>query len=94
MSSAFRRAQLAEVDGGIGFMSWRGRVMRPVTDRQTQQGATVLFECDCGGLGQLDAQRFGFHFCRRATMMLRMTISLRMQATSATFFSFPLPTKR
>jgi len=30
----------------------------------------------------------------RSIMMVRMLISLRMQATSATFFSFPLATRR
>jgi hypothetical protein len=43
---------------------------------------------------QLATKRVGSHFWRRAIMVLRMTMSLRMQATSATFGFFPLAIRR
>jgi DNA-binding transcriptional LysR family regulator len=39
-------------------------------------------------------KRLASHFSRRSIMTLRMQISLRMQAVSATFFSLPLATRR
>jgi hypothetical protein len=42
----------------------------------------------------LKAYRLASHFWRRSIMMLRMLISLRIQAISATFSSFPLETRR
>ena len=43
---------------------------------------------------QATAWRLASHFSPRAIMMLRMTISLRMQATRATFACLPLAIKR
>ena len=46
-------------------------------------------------LAQFTAKRrLGSHFWPRAIIVLRMTISLRMQAISATFGSFPLAISR
>ena len=45
-------------------------------------------------LDQLNAYRLASHFWCRSIMTLRMQISLRMQAISATFFGLPLATRR
>jgi hypothetical protein len=44
--------------------------------------------------GQLRAWRAGSHFWRRASIVLRMTISLRMQAMMATLGALPLAIRR
>ena len=64
---------------------------------------SLVFE-DCHALGRRPSAFGGArsahcvsarsHFCRRAIMTLRMPISLRLQATSATFGSLPLAIRR
>src|ERR1700760_177635 len=54
-------------------------------------GGVPSAEC---ALDQLTTKRLASHFSPRAIMMLRTTISLRMQATRATFGGLPLATRR
>src|SRR3984957_21198562 len=73
--------------------SWRRKreatvTNKPVTGEQLYRCRAVAMVC------QPDTQRLASHFWRRAIMVLRMTISLRMQATSATLGFFPLAIRR
>ena len=80
-------AERATASGGFGLDPARSPVLR-TTMRSVEDRARKRV------LAQLTAERFGFHFCRRASIVLRMMISLRMQATSATFGSFPFASRR